>query len=390
MVSITKALSLLAAAASAAALSRGDNPLLRPIPDPPHPLEINLAVKNNTKVVATVHNRADSGVKILKQGPFAPQDYPSERAHVFSGSKRAKFLGVRMGAIVGDLDDSAFTTIPATRSIVLEFDIGQTHNLSAGGTFSIVMSGQIPYARNNSDQIEGLMPFKSNKLKTEINGTLADRTRSEFILKRRDPDRRCDDKRRAMVEEAQSNCVRLARNAAIAAWNAVGDPHFLMTTYFRAPEPKGRRKITKVFEFVERACEDAKRGGNGTDFFCHDLEGVCKHGQKFGSISYVFPMTGTTVYCDEYFTEQPALARECPHGQVKPGRAAITVGEMTQHVAAALTLDLDYSHHNISHILPAEKLENNADSYMHFANAVELGCHPSAYEPPVVWLHTEE
>ena len=72
------------------------------------------------------------------------------------------------------MSEDAFITIAAGSSYETTISPASVHDLTAGGKFSYVAQGAIPYALANSTELSGLaVPYKSNVLEVEVDGAAA-------------------------------------------------------------------------------------------------------------------------------------------------------------------------------------------------------------------------
>ncbi|KAM5344101.1 hypothetical protein ACJ41O_012638 [Fusarium nematophilum] len=360
--------SLLAALATPVAASAAP-------PEPPtFPLAITLTQKDHTRVEATVHNDGKDDIKVLKVGTFL-SDAPFKKADVFSQRDPAKFMGIVGKIDFGLLRDSDFIKIPSGKSIKVDFDLAETNDLSAGGLFTVHMSGWLPYSHGadhwfQRDHLtQGRVRFESNKLVISVNGDRAERSRMEFFEKHAKPTEPCKGKNAGIIEESLSACFRLARAAADLA---IGGNEWRMKEAFGSADEDVRRQAAKVFSDVSQRCKDER--DQGFKFHCSDFWGACMTSIE----AYTYPLTGNIVYCPQFF-KRPGFPFKC-HEHKTPGkpnwhfnRVGTTIHEVTHLSSQSQVTDHEYGVTDLFTLDPLMSLKN-ADNYELFATHYELNC----------------
>ncbi|KAM5377906.1 hypothetical protein ACJZ2D_004810 [Fusarium nematophilum] len=144
-------------------------PLVEHFVDPSGLLKIELSRKEGTIFEAEVNNSRDWDIKVLKNGSFL-DDGTLERATVLFQGERLPFMG-KLNAYNGsDFLEQDFAKIPARKSIKTEFDLGQTHNFSAQGWYTITMRGFLAFSEELSPKVVGFVPYEANELEVEMEG----------------------------------------------------------------------------------------------------------------------------------------------------------------------------------------------------------------------------
>ena len=117
-----------------------------------------------------------------------------------------------------DLQEDVFETIGAGETVTAEFDVAVTHDLSSGGTVDLSSEGVFSYAEPNTTEIAGVVPYTSNQISAEVDGSLAAAARDTFIDRRRSiVQSDCTGTRLTAIRTAESNCASLSRAASTAA-----------------------------------------------------------------------------------------------------------------------------------------------------------------------------
>lgn len=326
----------------------------------PTPLDIKLEMQGNSKVKAVVTNNGKNNLKVLKTGTFL-DNTAVEKAQVFSDDTLVDFDGIRITLDTSALDDSSFERIPSGESIEVEFDVAEMHDLSTGGNFSILTSGALSFAEENSNELIGSVPFASNTLETEVDAGKASATRLAFHEKRTKVQADCTGNKLAITRTALSNCARYAQRAQTAAQSG---PAAKMTEYFKASDSNTRNTVASVFSRIASECGSTNSGVSR--YYCTDVYGACNG----GVLAYTLPSSSYMAYCDLYFNQLTALTSQC-HAQ---DQATTNIHEATHLTQIKGTSDYGGYGYNFVRSLTAAQNLNHADTYSLFANAVNLNC----------------
>ncbi|CAF3491710.1 unnamed protein product [Fusarium graminearum] len=334
----------------------------------PTPLNVELELQGNSKVKAVVTNNGSRNLKLLKLGTFL-DEAPVERAQVYSASdfsatavkQPVPFDGVYLSIDTSLLDDTSFETIPAGGSYETSFDIAEFHDLSAGGKFSVLSSGVLSYAEENTTELVGSIPFYSNQIDAEVDGTQAFSVRTAFHSKRAQVQSDCNGDRFAVTQAALAQCVSQAAAAQQAAANGPADK---MDEYFKRSDAATRAAVADVFAKITAACGTIDSGE--MRYYCSDVYGACKN----GVLAYTVPNGNYMSYCDLYFDRLPATTTNC-HGQDKGNT---NLHEMTHLNQIKGTSDFGGYGYSFLRSLTAEQNINHADTYALFAQAVSMSC----------------
>jgi deuterolysin len=98
-------------------------------------------------------------------------------------------------------------------------DLAESHDVLDGGVHDVIAKGDIAFAALNSSEIIGSIPYESNQLSIDINGTMARSQRDAFhkLVARAQIDSTCSSSRSAILQTAFANCAKYASAAATAA-----------------------------------------------------------------------------------------------------------------------------------------------------------------------------
>ncbi|KAK6844815.1 Neutral protease 2 [Apiospora arundinis] len=323
------------------------------------PLAVTLEKTGNTQVKATVVNNGKEAIKIFKTGTFL-DDAAVEKVDVFQGSEKVAFDGVRLRVATSGLAEEAFKVIAPGASVEATFDIAQMHDLSKGGAYDVVSTSGFMTAALDSTTLDGVVPYTSNTLKTEVDGSKASEARASFIDKRTSVQSDCSGSRSSVIRTALSNCASAASNAASTARSSSSK----MTEYFKSSSSSTVSTVAGVFTKVASECSSTS-GGNSR-LYCTDVYGACSS----GVIAYTLPSSSYMAYCPLFFNGLSAVSRTC-HDQDQ----ASTVLHEATHLRQIKGTE-DYNGYGYSYVrsLSASQNLNHADTYALFAQSIYAGC----------------
>ncbi|KAI5464868.1 Deuterolysin metalloprotease family-domain-containing protein [Mariannaea sp. PMI_226] len=322
-------------------------------------LGVSLQMDGNSKVKAIVTNNGKNDLKVLKSGTFLDSS-AVEKTQIFSGNNTVPFDGVRVSIHTGYLTDNCFQQIPAGKSIEFDFDVAETHDLSAGGQYSVQASGVLSFAEENSTTLIGSIPFKSNLLEADIDGAQAYKVR-KASQKRSAVQGDCTGDRLVAVVNALSRSTSLATAAQQAAQSG---PDSKMIEYFKSADSGTRDTVAAVYGRV--AAETGSTTSGVANLYCSDPYGACSD----GVLAYTVPGLNYMAYCDLFFNALPATTSMC-HAQEQ---GTTVLHEVTHLSQIKGTSDYGGYGYDFVRSLSAEQNINHADTYALFANAINLGC----------------
>jgi deuterolysin len=143
------------------------------------PLNVSIAVTDNTWLVANITNIGSSDIKLRKIGIL--EDLPTQKIKVFQAGVELPFRGIHVFRHFGSPDSgnsndnttdiSTWHLLAAGQSIDTSFDIATTHDLSAGGTFEIYSESSLPYTDVlGSAAVINFATFTSNTVISPVDG----------------------------------------------------------------------------------------------------------------------------------------------------------------------------------------------------------------------------
>jgi deuterolysin len=228
------------------------------------------------------------------------------------------------------------------------------HSINEGGDFDVFAEGLIPFAKADSTELAGSIPYESNKLSMSIDGAVA-ATVEKALAKRTVIGSSCTGTKLTVIRTALANCARLATSAATAATAGTK-----LTTYFKSTSTSTKNTVSARLRAVSSDC-----GGTGsrTTTNCNDPYSGCSS----NVLAYTVPSANFITYCPLFFSALPALTSSC-HAQDQ----ATTVLHEETHAPGVYspgTDDLGYGYAAATALSTTQAL-NNADSYALYANGM--------------------
>ncbi|XWW94835.1 hypothetical protein V2A60_002783 [Cordyceps javanica] len=329
----------------------------------PSPLDVKIeSTGSSGEVKATITNTGKNNLKIFKHGTIF-DDAHTEKAAIEADGNSVEFQGLRLRLSTENLTDEDFQKIDAGQSVEVTFHLAETHDLSAGGKFSVSSTGVLSYASEADNKLIGSVAYASNAIEAEIDGAVAQAVHSAIQAryeKRTQVQSDCTGSRKTGTINALSSCASLSKKAAEAARSG---PAAKVEEYFKSSSNGTRSTIANVFDKVAQEC--GSTNGGASRYYCTDQFGGCRS----RVLAYTQPARSLQVYCDLYWDNLPALTNAC-HRQ---DQATTTLHETTHLREVAGTVDNGYGYDNIRKLTTQQSL-NNADSYAMFANAIYANC----------------
>ncbi|KAJ3496146.1 hypothetical protein NLG97_g2869 [Lecanicillium saksenae] len=325
---------LLALASVAAAAPAGEE----------SPLDVKLEMSGNSAVKAVITNVGKENLKLLRTGSILDK-IATQKATVSIDDNTVKFEGVRGRINFAGIQEDAFQSIEAGKSIDVTFDIAETHDLSAGGKYKIASSGSIK--------------FQSNQIDADVNGTVAEALRSTLQRERRAKRSviasDCTGAKLRSIKTALANCKALAQAGKTATSSSAK-----MKEFFGSDSQATVDKVNAVFAAASTECGGTS---SGADLYCTDIYNECG-----GYLALTYPSKSEMVYCPEHF-KLPATTSTC-YGQSQDN----TVLHESTHLSyVGNTDDHAYGYDDIVKLTTKQALDN-ADTYAIFAQAASSGC----------------
>lgn len=275
--------------------------------------------------------------------------------------KNVAFRGIRQRITTKGLSDAAFQRIPAGQSIEVTFNVGEVHDLSSGGKFDIHSAGIMHFAGENDNTLIGSVPYHSNTINADINGSEASSILKSFRVadKRTNVQSDCTGQKLSVTKAALSNCAKLAK----AAQSAASSNDAKVKEYFKDASESTKSTVADVLGKVAQEC--GSTSGGVSKYYCTDVDNGCQQ----GVLAYTVPSESFQAYCDLYFEQLPDLTSSC-HAQ---DQATTNLHETTHLRQIKGTDDLGYGYDNAMKLDTQDAL-NNADTYALFANAIYAQC----------------
>ncbi|PQK14292.1 hypothetical protein BB8028_0004g12220 [Beauveria bassiana] len=317
---------------------------------------------NSGQVKATITKTGKDNLKIFRHGTIFDNAH-TEKAAIEANGSNVEFQGLRLRLSTDNLTDFDFQKIDAGQSVEVSFHLAETHDLSAGGKYSLSSTGVLSYANEAGDKLIGFVSYASNAIEAEVDGAVAQIIHSAIQArheKRTHVQSDCTGRRQTGTIHALRNCASLSNKAAQAAKSGSAAK---VEEYFKSSSASTRSAIVNVFNKVAQEC--GSTSGGASRYYCTDQFDGC--GSRV--LAYTQPSRSLQVYCDLYWDDLPAIASGC-HRQ---DQATTTLHETTHLREVAGTADNGYGYDNIRKLTTAQSL-NNADSYAMFANAIYAGC----------------
>ncbi|KAK2592334.1 hypothetical protein QQS21_009953 [Conoideocrella luteorostrata] len=329
-------------------------------PQAPTPLDVKLEMTGNSAVKATITNNGKNNLKIFRTGTILDSSAVQKTRITGADGNEVQFQGIRQRITTKNLGDDAFEHIPAGKSIEVVFNVGEVHDLSAGGNFDILSTGVMQFAADKDNTLIGSVPYASNKLNTVVNGSEAASIMKTFrVTKRVSVQSDCTGQKLSVTRAALSNCAKLAK----AAQSAAQSNDAKVKEYFKDSSSSTKNKVAQVLGKVATEC--GSTSGGVSKYYCTDVDNGCSS----GVLAYTVPSQSFQAYCDLYFEDLPGLTSRC-HAQ---DQATTNLHEVTHLRQIAGTGDLGYGYQNAMRLNNKQAL-NNADTYALFANAIYAGC----------------
>jgi deuterolysin len=276
------------------------------------------------------------------------------------------FEGIRVIMNHENLPRTAFVHIPAGGVASSEFDVAVLHNLGKGGDYNIETTGSFHYARDESTAIEGSIAYKSNTIDAHIDGRQATSAYNVYHAKRAEKRSKigsgCTGDKLATAQNALAGCAKRAQGAYEAAVNGSSAK---MEEYFKSSTQATRNTVAQAFKKMAAECGTTNSGSTG--YSCTDIDNYC---EQSGAVAYAEVNVGSTVYCEKYYTDIQPFSTQCHYGD----QAGVTIHEMSHLPQIKGTSDYAGYGYDFVRSLSAEQNLNHADTYMLFANAIQVGC----------------
>ncbi|KAJ5813218.1 Peptidase M35 deuterolysin [Penicillium robsamsonii] len=315
-------------------------------------LDITLSRVSDTRIKAVVKNSGSEDVTFVHLN-FFRDSAPVKKVNVFKNDAEVTFEGIKRRFVLEGLTSESLTSLAAGETFEDEFDIAATTDLSSGGPLTLQSTGLVPIVVDGA--VTGYLPYRSNDLKIEVDGSKASRVAKAIKpLDRRALQTCSDSSKKSALNTALKNTVSLANAAATAALSGSASK---FEEYFKTTTTATRKVVAARLQAVAKEATSV----SATKYYCSDTLGYC----ETNVLAYTLPSQNVIANCDIYYTDLPALARTC-HSQ---DQATTTLHELTHApgVYSPGTDDNGYGYDAATSLSSAEAVLN-ADSYALYAN----------------------
>ncbi|KAB2577730.1 Peptidase m35 deuterolysin [Lasiodiplodia theobromae] len=335
-------------------------------------LDAELTSVGGSAMEVKLTNTGSCAVNLFNKGTLLG-DVPTQKIVMTSDGILLPFEGVRFAAPrPGNYSADYFSHLPVGESLTVRFDAAEEYDLGAGGNFTAVALGFIPYAEGYSTLLNGsTVAYHSNDVQVELQQALANSTktaRSRFISGV-DVKDSCEGDLLTRVEAAiigDGGCTEQADKAADDAGS--DEASDLFKQFFNTEDQVFKDRVSERLRAIADECETIEQGP--VKFHCEDVLGFCKIDNGEWSAAYAFDAYHIVCLCDVAF-DLPSLTQTC-HDLDLTG---VMIHELS-HLSRVFSPDThDYATEwpNAAN-LPADMATENADTYRLYAQAVYLGC----------------
>ncbi|EAS31986.3 metalloproteinase 5 [Coccidioides immitis RS] len=319
-------------------------------------LDVKLIPIGNTRVKAIITNNADHEMSFVKYNTLFDSS-PVRKVQISKDGSIVPFNGMRLYYDINNLPKEAYKTLAPGASAEAEFDIAETSDLSAGGSFEISAEGSIPVIDGQGTKPTGSIRFKANVLTMDIDGEMASKVASaipELDKRTRVDGQTCTGQYAQLLQGGLRNCVTYAQRAAQAA---SGGNAQKFQEYFKTTSQQARQSVARRFQAIAQECSSANQGR--TIYFCQDVYRNCQR----GLIAYTIPARSHVVNCPDYWRLPPVVNRG-----LDPDHGYVVVHEFTHatSIFSPGTVDHAYGYEQCRR-LNAQQSLSNADNYSLFA-----------------------
>ena len=174
---------------------------------------------------------------------------PSHTSNPNKPETELEFNGIRQRLALNNLTADALTTIPAGESLVDEFDIASTLDITDSGPIIIHTSGFVPITTDS--EITSHLPYTSNTLTIIIDAAKAATVPKALSisppLHRRTRLSDCDNNQAGIMRAAFDNAMRMSVTAANEAW--IGSAARL-EEYFKSSSQETRSLVANRLAYI--------------------------------------------------------------------------------------------------------------------------------------------
>ncbi|RDB23883.1 Penicillolysin [Hypsizygus marmoreus] len=310
---------------------------------------------DDLKFTASVKNTGSESVKILKYGTILDDKLPTKSFVVMKDGAAVPFTGIKLSVSLTDIDDTAFTTIPAGESVTVTHEVASLYDFASAGvgkfSFEPITTFQIQGTEKATTPNFAKLQATSNKVDVQITGDLAKRELPQ--LNKRAVDICTTSSRKSFIDASYTEGKALA-SGAVSYINSNGASS-LYRAYFGAISTS---RVTSILNAV------ASENSGSRTLSCTDSFGACSS----GVIAYTVISTTNIYFCSIFFNEVPSSGL-CSGTSVasRNVRGGTTLHELTHAVGG--TDDIQYGCAADQALSDANSVIN-ADNYNCFTTQV--------------------
>ncbi|GLB34257.1 putative secreted metalloproteinase that allows assimilation of proteinaceous substrates [Lyophyllum shimeji] len=312
---------------------------------------------DNLKFTATVKNTGAESVKILKYATILDDKLPTRSFTVKKDGATVPFTGIKLSVSLNELDDTAFTVIPAGEAVTVQHDIASLFDFASMGTgtfsFEPITNFKVLGAADDFKGVESFSKIQAtaNAMTVEVTKDIAKRELPQ--LNKRAVDICTTSSKKSFIDASYTEGKALA-SGAISYINSNG-ANALYQAYWGATSTS---RVTSVLSAV------ANENSSSRTLSCVDSYGACSN----GVIAYTVISTTNIYYCSIFFNEVPSTSL-CSGTSVasRNVRGGTTLHELTHAVAG--TDDVTYGC-AADQALSDSQAVINADNYNCFTTQV--------------------
>ncbi|OJD32830.1 peptidase m35 deuterolysin [Diplodia corticola] len=339
-------------------------------------VNVTLSSVGRTVMEAIITNTGQCDLNLFNKATILG-DAPIQKVFMLSQGVLLPFEGVRFSPPgPGNYTSGDFVHLSIGNSVVVYFDASEEYDLNAGGAFTVVAIGSIPYAEGNSTSLKGdAVAFTSNTLAIDIapivdGKILTARTKFHSLVTGVDVASSCENDLLDRVEAAIVGDGGCANQADAAVDDAeLKDTSKQFKRYFHTDEQVHKDRVIARFQSIADQCEAIERGS--IKFHCEDVLGFCYIKPSGWSAAYAFDDYNLICLCDPAHGF-PALTQTC--GDVD--MTGIVIHELShlRNIYDPPTRDYATLLSGGAADLEAMYAVENADTYRLYAQALALNC----------------
>lgn len=277
----------------------------------------------------------------------------------------------------GKLGGKDFIKIPPRRIKVVEINLAELYDLSAGGSYAIEMFGALSVSEDKGNKVAGTVLYTSNELildhvKEKDAVDAADKHEARFKKEVSKRAYACEEKEnQAIIDTLWSTEFRTLAAQGVATKG----PADLLEEYFGSSSVATRSAVASTFIKMAQQCQKDE-----------DLSSVFRCSKKYrdcssNTVAFTKPDSNTITYCPLFFKLQET-EEGCANVKDKKGKFSVLVDQVGSTIQQLAHLDGIRSARDFAYGYEASaKLKTgdavlNADSYANFAAAVAEQCRP--------------